>query len=53
MPPAPCQDVLTVTDEPGPAGGTVQLITIVELASLSITVCPATIGAVASGAAAD
>ena len=36
MPPAPCHDVLTVTDEPGPAGATVQLITIVELASLSI-----------------
>ena len=42
MPPASCHDVLTVTDEPGPAGATVQLITIVELASFSITVCPAT-----------
>jgi hypothetical protein len=30
-----------VTDEPDPAAATVQLITIVELASLSITVCPA------------
>ena len=42
MPPAPCHDVLTVTDEPGPAGATVQLVTIELLASFSITVCPAT-----------
>ena len=42
MPPAPCHDVLTVTDEPGPAGATVQLVTIDELASFSMTVCPAT-----------
>ena len=42
MPPAPCHDVLTVTEEPGPAGATVQLVTIDELASFSITVCPAT-----------
>jgi hypothetical protein len=42
MPPAPCHDVLTVTDEPGPAGATVQLVIIDELASFSITVWPAT-----------
>ena len=42
MPPAPSNDVFTVTDEPGPAGATVQFVTIVELASFSITVCPAT-----------
>ena len=42
MPPAPVQDVFTVTDEPGPAGATVQLVTIDELASFSMTVRPAT-----------
>ena len=34
--------VLVVTDEPVPAGATVQLVTIVEFASFSMTVCPAT-----------
>ena len=38
MPPAPFHDVLTVTDEPSPAGETVQFVIIVELASFSITV---------------
>src|SRR5262245_8839500 len=41
-PPAPCHDVLTVTVEPCPAGETVQLVTIDELASFSMTVWPAT-----------
>ena len=41
-PPAPCHVVLTVTLEPGPAGATVQLVTIDELASFSMTVWPAT-----------
>ena len=31
-----------MTLEPGPAGATVQLVTIEELASFSMTVCPAT-----------
>ena len=42
MPPAPCHDVLTVTDEPSPAGATVQFVIIDEFASFSMTVCPAT-----------
>jgi hypothetical protein len=42
MPPAPCHDVLTVTDDPGPAGATVQLVIMDEFASFSMTVWPAT-----------
>ena len=42
MPPAPCHDVFSVTDEPDPDGATVQLVTIELLASFSMTVCPAT-----------
>ena len=38
----PVQLVLTVTVAPVPAGATVQLVTIDELASFSITVLPAT-----------
>ncbi|AMD56073.1 hypothetical protein ATO49_26750 [Mycolicibacterium fortuitum subsp. fortuitum DSM 46621 = ATCC 6841 = JCM 6387] len=42
IPPAPVQLVLRLTDEPVPAGATVQLVTRLELASFSITVWPAT-----------
>ena len=42
MPPAPVQVVFTVTLDPGPAGATVQLVTMDEFASFSMTVWPAT-----------
>ncbi|SHW91164.1 Uncharacterised protein [Mycobacteroides abscessus subsp. abscessus] len=45
MPPPPVHAVLVVTDEPGPAGATVHVVTRVELASFSMTVCPATLTA--------
>jgi hypothetical protein len=40
MPRAPCHDILTVTDEPGPAAAMVQLVTIVELAVRSLRLRP-------------
>src|ERR1700752_4216158 len=41
-PPAPFQVVFSVTLDPGPAGATVQLVTMDELASFSMTLWPAT-----------